>query len=262
MNDLKKRVEELTKILNEANYNYYVLDNPTITDQEYDKYLRELINIETEHPELADPASPTNRVGGEVIDKFNKIVHEKPMLSLANVFNEEEIKDFDAKIKKEGYTPEYVCEYKIDGLSVALIYEGGKLIRGVTRGDGVTGEDITHNVKTIKSIPLTLPRPIDIEVRGEIFMNKSTLEKLNKERSGLYIYNLGTGIGYSVIDIVNTFEKVTGQKVPYKIVERRAGDIAEFYANAEKAKNELGWIAEKTLEDMCRDSWNYITTKK
>ena len=104
------------------------------------------------------------------------------MLSLANVFNEEEIKDFDAKIKKEGYTPEYVCEYKIDGLSVALIYEGGKLIRGVTRGDGVTGEDITHNVKTIKSIPLTLPRPIDIEVRGEIFMNKSTLEKLNKER--------------------------------------------------------------------------------
>ena len=182
MNDLKKRVEELTKILNEANYNYYVLDNPTITDQEYDKYLRELINIETEHPELADPASPTNRVGGEVIDKFNKIVHEKPMLSLANVFNEEEIKDFDAKIKKEGYTPEYVCEYKIDGLSVALIYENGKLVRGVTRGDGVTGEDITHNVKTIKSIPLTLPRPIDIEVRGEIFMNKSTLEKLNKER--------------------------------------------------------------------------------
>ena len=182
MDDLKKRVEELTKILNEANYNYYVLDNPTITDQEYDKYLRELINIETEHPELADPASPTNRVGGEVIDKFNKIVHEKPMLSLANVFNEEEIKDFDAKIKKEGYTPEYVCEYKIDGLSVALIYENGKLVRGVTRGDGVTGEDITHNVKTIKSIPLTLPRPIDIEVRGEIFMNKSTLEKLNKER--------------------------------------------------------------------------------
>ena len=182
MNDLKKRVEELTKILNEANYNYYVLDNPTITDQEYDKYLRELINIETEHPELADPASPTNRVGGEVIDKFNKIVHEKPMLSLANVFNEEEIKDFDAKIKKERYTPEYVCEYKIDGLSVALIYENGKLVRGVTRGDGVTGEDITHNVKTIKSIPLTLPRPIDIEVRGEIFMNKSTLEKLNKER--------------------------------------------------------------------------------
>ena len=182
MEEKRLRVEELTKILNDANYNYYVMDNPTITDQEYDKYLRELINIEQEYPELADPASPTNRVGGEVIDKFNKIVHERPMLSLANVFNEEEIRDFDAKIKKDGYNPEYVCEYKIDGLSVALIYENGKLVRGVTRGDGVTGEDITHNVKTIKAIPLTLPRNIDIEVRGEIFMNKSTLEKLNKER--------------------------------------------------------------------------------
>ncbi|HIS11845.1 MAG TPA: NAD-dependent DNA ligase LigA [Candidatus Onthocola stercoravium] len=182
MNDLAKRVEELTHILNEANYNYYVNDNPTITDQEYDKYLRELINIETEHPELMKPNSPTNRVGGEVIDKFNKIVHARPMLSLANVFNEDEIRDFDAKIKKEGFNPEYVCEYKIDGLSVALIYEHGELVRGVTRGDGVTGEDITHNVKTIKSIPLTLPRPIDIEVRGEIFMNKITLKKLNEQR--------------------------------------------------------------------------------
>ncbi len=182
MNDLTKRVEELTRILNEANYNYYVLDNPTITDQEYDKYMRELINIETEHPEFASPNSPTNRVGGEVIDKFEKIVHARPMLSLANVFNEDEIRDFDAKIKKEGFIPEYVCEYKIDGLSVALIYENGKLVRGVTRGDGVTGEDITHNVKTIKSIPLSLPKAIDIEVRGEIFMNKSTLKKINEQR--------------------------------------------------------------------------------
>ena len=178
----QKRVAELTKILNDANYNYYVNDNPQITDQEYDKYLRELINIETEYPDLADPNSPTKRVGGQVVDKFNKVVHERPMLSLANVFNEDEIRDFDAKIKKEGFTPEYVCEYKIDGLSVALIYEQGKLVRGVTRGDGVTGEDITHNVKTIKCIPLTLSKPIDIEVRGEIFMNKSTLQKLNAER--------------------------------------------------------------------------------
>lgn len=186
MNELenaKQRVAELTQILNDANYNYYVNDNPTITDQEYDKYLRELINIETEYPELADTNSPTKRVGGQVVDKFNKVVHERPMLSLANVFNEDEIRDFDAKIKKEGFTPEYVCEYKIDGLSVALIYEQGRLVRGVTRGDGVTGEDITHNVKTIKCIPLTLPKPIDIEVRGEIFMNKSTLKKLNEQRA-------------------------------------------------------------------------------
>ena len=182
MEELKKRVEELTKILNEANYNYYVLDNPTITDQEYDKYLRELINIETNHKELASPTSPTNRVGGEVIDKFNKIVHAKPMMSLSNVFNEDEIRDFDSKIKKEGFNPKYVCEYKMDGLSVSLIYEKGKLIRGVTRGDGITGEDITHNVKTIKSIPLEIKRQLDIEVRGEIFMNKKTLEKINKKR--------------------------------------------------------------------------------
>lgn len=182
MEELEKRVEELTKILNEANYNYYVKDEPTITDQEYDKYLRELINIENLHPELAKENSPTRRVGGEVIDKFNKVVHEKPMLSLANVFNEDEIKDFDNKIKKEGFKPEYVCEYKIDGLSVALLYEKGKLVRGVTRGDGVTGEDITHNVKTIKCIPLELKKPLDIEVRGEIFMNKNTLEKINASR--------------------------------------------------------------------------------
>ncbi len=180
--EIKKRVDELTQILNEANYNYYVLDNPTITDQEYDKYYRELLDIEKLYPEFSYDDSPTKRVGGEVVDKFNKVVHDKPMLSLANVFNEDEIRDFDAKIKKEGFNPEYVCEYKIDGLSVSLLYKEGKLVKGVTRGDGITGEDITHNVKTIKVIPLKLKKQIDIEVRGEIFMNKKTLEKINIER--------------------------------------------------------------------------------
>ena len=178
----RERVYELVRILNEANYNYYVLDNPTITDQEYDKYNRELIDIEAEYPELILPNSPTRRVGGEVIDSFNKVTHKIPMLSLSNVFNEEEIKEFNNRIEKAGITPEYVCEYKIDGLSISLIYEHGELVRGVTRGDGVTGEDVTHNVKTIKSIPLKLTEPIDVEVRGEVFMHKKTLEKLNKER--------------------------------------------------------------------------------
>ena len=178
----KKRVYELVSILNEANYNYYALDNPTITDQEYDKYNRELIDIETEYPELVLPNSPTKRVGGEVIDSFNKVTHQIPMLSLSNVFNEEEVIDFSKKIEKAGITPEFVCEYKIDGLSISLIYENGELVRGVTRGDGVTGEDVTHNVKTIKSIPLKLKEKIDIEVRGEVFMHKKTLEKLNEER--------------------------------------------------------------------------------
>ena len=182
MEDAKKRIQELTKIINQANYEYYNLDNPTITDQEYDKYLRELINLEEKYPDLADPNSPSKRVGGEAIDKFNKVTHAIPMISLANVFNEEEIRDFDKRIRNAGFTPTYVCELKIDGLSVSLHYEHGKLKFAATRGDGVTGEDITENVKTIKTVPLDLGRDIDIEVRGEIYMNKATLEKINLER--------------------------------------------------------------------------------
>ena len=182
MEDAKKRIKELTKIINQANYEYYNLDNPTITDQEYDKYLRELINLEEKYPDLADPNSPSKRVGGEAIDKFNKVTHAIPMISLANVFNEEEIRDFDKRIRNAGFTPTYVCELKIDGLSVSLHYEHGKLKFAATRGDGVTGEDITENVKTIKTVPLDLGRDIDIEVRGEIYMNKATLEKINRER--------------------------------------------------------------------------------
>ncbi len=180
--DPKKRIEELTKILNEANYNYHVLDNPTIEDEEYDKYLRELVNLESKYPEYVLIDSPTKRVGGEVLDKFDKVTHKIPMLSLGNVFNEEEVRDFDLRIRKVIDNPEYVCELKIDGLSVSLLYEKGILVRGATRGDGVVGEDITHNVKTIKVIPLKLKEEIDIEVRGEIYMEKETLTKINKKR--------------------------------------------------------------------------------
>ena len=185
MEEAKLRVEELTKILNEANYNYYVLDNPTITDQEFDKYLRELENLEKLYPNLAKNDSPTKRVGGEVIDKFNKITHKLPMMSLPDVFNEEEIREFDERIRKSGYDPEYVCELKIDGLSGSYHYENGILITGATRGDGIVGEDITHNVKTIKTLPLKLNKDINIEVRGEIYMAKETLAKLNKRREQL-----------------------------------------------------------------------------
>lgn len=178
----KERIEELSSILKKANYEYFNMDNPTITDQEYDKYLRELIVLEEKYPEYADPNSPTKRVGGEAIDKFQKVRHKIPMISLSNVFNEEEIREFSNRIKSSGFNPKYVCELKIDGLSVSLHYEHGKLIFAATRGDGITGEDITHNVKTIKTVPLDLGRDIDIEVRGEIYMNKATLEKLNRER--------------------------------------------------------------------------------
>lgn len=179
---IENRIKELVEILNEANYNYHVLDKPTITDQEYDKYLRELINLEEEYPELKQKNSPTSRIGGEVLEGFRKIVHEVPMLSLSNVFNEEEIRKFDERIKKEVSNPKYVCELKIDGLSISLLYKNGELIRGATRGDGVVGEDITNNVKTIKSIPLSLKSKIDIEIRGEIYMSKKTFQKLNAER--------------------------------------------------------------------------------
>ena len=181
--DIKQRLDYLTDLLNEANYNYHVLDNPTIEDQEYDNYLRELYTLEEKYPELAREDSPTKKVGGEVIDAFKKVTHEKPMMSLSNVFNEDEIKAFDERIKKEGINPEYVCELKIDGLSVSLKYEKGILVSAATRGDGVVGEDITHNAKTIKTIPLKLKEPIDIEVRGEIYMSKKVLEELNQERT-------------------------------------------------------------------------------
>ena len=180
--DIEKRVEELTKILNKANYDYYILDNPTITDQEFDKYLRELMELEMEYPYLKKDDSPTTRVGGGVIDGFDKVSHVIPMLSIQDVFNEEEIINFDNRIKKEGYNPEYVCELKIDGLSVSLYYEKGRLVRAATRGNGVVGDDITNNVKTIKTIPLRLNSDVDIEVRGEIYMSKDVLLKLNKER--------------------------------------------------------------------------------
>ncbi len=181
-NETQERMEELIDILNEANYNYYVLDEPTITDQEFDKYLNELIKIEKHHPEWAKKDSPTQRVGGEVLDKFSKVRHIIPMMSLQDVFNIDEVKDFDRKIKEEKVNAEYVCELKIDGLSVSLQYENGVLVRAATRGDGTIGEDITHNVKTIKSIPLVLKDKINIEVRGEIYMSKETLEKINEER--------------------------------------------------------------------------------
>lgn len=178
----ENRMQELIQLINQASYEYYTLDKPTITDQEYDRFVQELIKLETEHPDLIQDNSPTIRVGGEIIGEFNKITHEIPMLSLGNVFSESDIITFDERIKKEVANPAYVCELKIDGLAVSLLYKKGKLVRGATRGDGVIGEDITHNVKTIKSVPLTLNQAIDIEVRGEIYMSKESFNDLNEEK--------------------------------------------------------------------------------
>ena len=177
------RYNELVDLLNKANYEYHVLDNATtMTDQEYDNYLKELYDIEEQHPEWKRSDSPTTKIGGVILDKFNKITHNIPMMSLADVFNEDEILQFDKRIKDENITPQYVCELKIDGLSVSLKYKNGELVSAATRGDGFIGEDITNNVKTIKQVPLKLSKNIDIEVRGEIYMSRDTLKKLNVER--------------------------------------------------------------------------------
>lgn len=179
---MKERMDELIDYINKASYEYYVLDNPTITDQEYDDYYNELLSIEEKYPELKREDSPTNRVGGAVLDKFEKVTHDHPMLSFDDIFNEEEIILFDERIKKVVSTAHYTLEPKMDGLSGSLIYKKGVLVRGATRGDGVTGEDITTNIKTIKSVPLRLTEDIDIEVRGEIYMSKKSFLEANREK--------------------------------------------------------------------------------
>ena len=178
-----KRYNELVDLLNKANYEYHVLDDATtLTDEEYDNYLREVYEIEETHPEWKREDSPTTKIGGVILDKFDKVTHNIPMMSLADVFNEDEIIMFDKRIRDENIDPKYVCELKIDGLSVSLKYEKGVLISAATRGNGFIGENITSNVKTIKQVPLKLTKDVDIEVRGEIYMSRATLKKLNEER--------------------------------------------------------------------------------
>lgn len=182
MDDINKRIDDLINIINKASYEYYVNDNPTITDQEYDDYYNELLRLEEKYPNLKKENSPTIRVGGKVVEKFNKVNHITPMLSFDDIFNEEEIIAFDKRIRKTCPDAIYTLEPKMDGLSGSLIYENGVLKRAATRGDGVIGEDITHNVITIKSVPLKLNKAIDIEVRGEIYMSKKSFEKCNEQR--------------------------------------------------------------------------------
>lgn len=180
--DIEKRMDELIEKINKASYEYYVNDNPSITDQEYDDYYNELLKLENKYPNLKRTDSPTLRVGGQVVDKFEKVAHDTPMLSFDDIFNEDEIVLFDERIRKTCPNVCYTLEPKMDGLSGSLLYEKGVLVRAATRGDGVIGENITHNVKTIKSVPLKLNKPIDIEVRGEIYMSKKSFEKCNEQR--------------------------------------------------------------------------------
>ncbi len=181
--NVKDRIGELRKLLNHYNREYYVLDNPSVPDSEYDRLMRELISLEKEYPEFMSPDSPSVRVGGEAKEGFVKIRHRTPMLSLGNVYSEAELRDFDDKIRREVNDFSYVAELKIDGLSVSLHYQDGFLFRAATRGDGIIGEDITENVKTINTIPLKIPYVNPIEVRGEIYMPNKSFEKLNREKA-------------------------------------------------------------------------------
>lgn len=177
--EAKKRIEELTALLQDANYRYYVLDDPHMPDFEYDRLMRELEELEQANPELASPDSPTRRVGGEALSKFQEVVHPVPLMSLQDVFSMEELADFLEKTRDGADIP-FSVEPKIDGLSVALEYENGRFIRGATRGDGNVGEDVTENLKTIRSIPMTLESaPSRLIVRGEVYMPKKSFEKLN-----------------------------------------------------------------------------------
>lgn len=181
MNDIE-RMKELVNILNKANYDYYVLDNPTMDDFEFDKLLVELTNLEEKYPEHKDPNSPTAHVGGEAITGFESVTHETQMMSLEDAFSFEELKEFDNRVRSVYPNASYMCELKIDGLSVSLVYKNGLLVEASTRGNGFVGDLVTSNVKTIKSIPLKVEGNLDLEVRGEIFMPKKSLIRLNLER--------------------------------------------------------------------------------
>ena len=180
--NIPERIKYLCEVLNKANVEYYVNDNPTLTDNEYDSLMDELIKLEKDYPEYKLNNSPTSKVGNEVIAEFKKVTHPTPMFSLADVFNYDEVRDFDAKVRKEVGEVAYSCELKMDGLAVSLIYKDGKFVSAATRGNGVIGEDITHNVRTIKKLPLTLHKKVDLEVRGEIYMNKKVFNELNEKR--------------------------------------------------------------------------------
>ncbi len=247
---IEARMDELIKIINKASYEYYVLDNPTITDQEYDDYYMELLSLEKKYPEYIRADSPTNRVGGEVLDKFEKVTHERPMLSFDDIFNEDEIIAFDERIRKVIAKPTYTLEPKMDGLSGSLIYKNGVLVRAATRGDGVTGENITTNVKTIKTVPLRLNKNIDIEVRGEIYMSKASFEKINIERETLGLEPLANPRNAAAGSVRQLDSKVTAKRnldfMAYFIPNPEDYGI-ETQSEALKFLKELGFLTNYKL---------------
>ena len=179
----EKRIEELRKLLERYAIEYYVQDAPSVSDQEYDRLMQELMALEKQHPEMEDPNSPSQRIIGAVLDGFEKVPHATQMLSLGNVFNREEIQDFVHRIQESVSDPEFVVECKYDGLAMALLYDNGRFVRAVTRGDGFVGEDVSNNIRTIGSIPMYIDQQQPVEVRGEVYMPKKSFEDLNQKQA-------------------------------------------------------------------------------
>ena len=245
----KERIKEITELLEKYNYEYYVLDNPSVPDAEYDRLMQELIKLEKENPELVSPLSPTQRVGGQVQDEFKKIRHKRMMLSLANAFNDDDLRDFDRKVrdvlKVDKVT--YMCEMKIDGLGMSLIYNGD-LQYAVTRGDGTTGEDVTSNVITIKSIPSHIKLDKEFEIRGEVYMPKKSLEKLNKDKeaNGEQLFaNARNAAAGSIRQLDSSIAASRGLDAFWYYLPNASDFNLRYHSDALKFADELGFRTNK-----------------
>lgn len=258
-----ERLNELKALLNKYNYEYYVQDTPTVTDQEYDRLMEELIRIEQANPAWITTDSPSQRVGGEVLEGFKKVTHQRMMMSLGDIFNEDEVYTFNDRVTDVIPNPEYICELKLDGLSVSLVYQDGVLQYGATRGNGTIGEDITHNVKTIRSIPLHIDFNGPLEVRGEIIMPKKALERLNEERTeaGLPLFaNCRNAAAGSIRQLDSRIAAKRGlDAFLYHVPEASQLNATTHYECLEKIKN-LGFKTNPYTRKCknIKEVWNYI----
>lgn len=261
---IAEQARALRDQLNQYAYQYYVMDQPTVPDHLYDEQYAKLVAIEAAHPELITPDSPTQRVGGLIQEGFQKVVHDVPLYSLNDVFNQEEIIAFDQRVKKAlGDQVTYVCELKIDGLSISLKYQEGRFVQGATRGDGTIGEDITENLKTVRSIPMTLKEPLSIEVRGECFMPKSSFVKLNTEREAAGLDVFANPRNAAAGSLRNLDTSVTAKRnldtFLYTLADFGPLEVSDQYtALAELQKIGFHTNSERRLCQNVEEIWAYI----
>ena len=267
-----ERIQELRETLTRFNHEYYVLSEPSVSDAVYDSLMQELMDLEHQHPEFDDPYSPSKRVGGTVIDAFEKVTHQRMMLSLANAYNQEDLKAFDGRVKQWLSLPEnkkvrYVCELKIDGLAMSLLYEKGRLVMGATRGDGTVGENVTHNIKTIKSIPLSVPFEYPFEVRGEVFMSRAVFASLNEKRAKDNEPLLANPRNAASGSMRQLDSSITASRqldmFCYSLLPEGAMGVTTHQASLEKLKS-LGFKVNDAYQvvEGIDAVWNYIETMK